>query len=208
VAVEDAALARLRGNYVLPDGGRLGVAVARGGLNVAADGQSAVDLVAGADMAARAQRMEASARSDTLVRAWRSGDWGPMHRAFGAAVPLAEFARRQAGMRARYDSALGPVTGHAVLGTRRQGPALLTRVRVDHARGSVYENYGWAGGSIVLFSLQDDAPADRFLPESPTSFVNVDVRSGSVVRLEARADGSLVVHGPGGDVVARREGGA
>jgi hypothetical protein len=60
----------------------------------------------------------------------------------------------------------------------------------------------------VLFSLQDDAPADRFLPESPTSFVNVDVRSGSVVRLEARADGSLVVHGPGGDVVARREGGA
>ena len=80
----------------------------------------------------------------------------------------------------------------------------MTRVRIDHERGSVFESYGWAGASIVLFGFDDSPPRDRFLPESATSFVAVDPRSGAVVRLDALGDGTMLVHTPGGDVSARR----
>ena len=198
------ALAGVIGTYVLPTGGRLTVDTLHGALAVGVEGQDAFDLLAGAPPATRVLRASASARTDSIVRAWRAGDWGPMHRAFGAAAPLEEFARRQSTMRARFDSSLGPVTGHTVLGTRRQGQALMTRVRIDHARGSVFENYGWAGSSIVLFGIQESPARDTFRPVSGNSFVDVDPRSGATVRLDARGDGTLVVHGAGGDVTARR----
>lgn len=206
VRADPVALARVTGTYELASGGRLTLDTLRGALGVAADGQDALDLLTGADSSTRARRTAANARTDSIVRAWRSGDWSPMRAALGGALPLAEFARRQTGMRARFDSTLGPITGHAVLGSRRQGPAVMTGVRIDHERGTVYESYGWAGGSIVLFGIQEAPARDRFLPESATSFVSVDPRSGATVRLEARGDGTIVVHGAAGDVAGRRTG--
>ena len=204
VAVDRRSLETLTGTWTLASGGRLTIDTAAGALLVAAEGQDAFDALTGADPSTRSRRDAASARTDSMVRAWRAGDWRPLHVAFGAAAPLEEFTRRQSAMRARFDERLGPVTGHAVLGTRRQGQALMTRVRIDHQRGSVFESYGWARESIVLFGFDDGPPRDRFLPESATSFVAFDPRGGGAVRVEALGDGTMVVHSAGGDVRARR----
>ena len=204
VAVPRAALARLVGRYQLATGGRLAIDTAGGALVVASEGQVAVDAITGADPAGSREREAVSAYTDTVLRAWRAGDWRPMHRAFGAAAPLDEFIRRQTAMRARFDSRLGAVTGYAVLGTRRQGQAMMTRVRVDRERGSEFESYGWADRSIVLFAFDDAPPTDRFLPESATRFVNVDPRNGAIVRLAAVRGGGLAIESAHGRVVAER----
>ena len=199
VSASEAELARAAGTWAMPSGARLRVRAADGALVASAEGQDAVEALLGLDPATRARRDAIGARVDSIVRAWRAGDWAPLHRAMGTEQPLDAFARGQAARLKATTDRLGALTGHAVLGTRPLRDDGMTTVRLDFERGAMYQRLGWEGNTIALFSVVPAQPGERFLPIGGGAYASADLRSGrgATLRVLPGAAARLVIDAGG-----------
>src|SRR5262249_7415142 len=81
-AFDKQLLEKYRGAYRLSSGAKLLVAVEHDKLMIGAEGQEAVDLLAVADAPSKKRLAEANDRTAELLKGIRTGDYGPVQRAF------------------------------------------------------------------------------------------------------------------------------
>jgi hypothetical protein len=193
-AAPPAGWERLAGTYALPDGGAVTLEARDGALVAWAEGQAAVDALAGgADAAARERALRLNARTDSLLRAAAAGDWAPLHGVMDTGAPLEEFAGRMREARADVAARLGAYRAHRVLGTAPRGQGVATVVRVEHERGASYEMYGWEGGQrIAGFGRSPSPPALRLQPTPDGGWAAYDLRTrrGSTLRVTGEGPGA------------------
>ena len=122
-------------------------------------------------------RLEAqSATVDTCVTALLRGDYGPLHAAYGARVPI-EVVRERGEMRRRDDEQrYGPLRLHRTLGTLRTSDGSMTFVRFEHERGVHHRRYVWsAEGRLRGVSAIRRAAPPCFYRTPEQSFVSFEV---------------------------------
>jgi len=189
-AVPSSTLGSLEGTCAPPEGGRLLVAALPGvGLEVAAEGQAAIDALYGYDADVRATLVEVNRRTREIVESSLAGDFEPLRRAFGSRVDAAIVDFLSQPLWDRFARENGTLESFELLGSHLDGGFRVSRARVRYENGTVPLAYLWAGESLA--GIQDSRPARRvFRPVSGTGFAAFDASRRTVTRLEAMADGA------------------
>jgi CubicO group peptidase (beta-lactamase class C family) len=222
-AAATAELQRYAGRYVLDSSSRFQVTVDRDHLVFSAEGQRAVNVLNfNRDSTSLLNRSAANARAQAFIDALARGSLDGLLRYF----PDSAAARRMAGYWRDAEGRHGNFIRASVLGTTRLDRGqFLTTVRLHFARDTVAVRFAWAGDRPVVNSEDGYVPRFagpvRYSPvdagvwspywwrEAGDTFVTYDLFSDQLLRAEfsVGAEGTietLVVHAPGGEVVAHR----
>jgi len=213
VSLPATRLASLAGDYRLPKGGRLTVAVDGPALTVRAEEAEVLSSLYGAPAGPAAERVAAlTARTAEIASRAFTGDVTALHAAMGGDLPPDDLRRREAGMMQDRERRLGPFRRSAVLGTvPGEEDTLRTIVRLEFEKGSVYNVYIWGPRRLLGVRGMPQLPAIRLLPTSSREFTSLVLGDGPAVLLSfEERDGETVLWlgGAGGGVPARRTSGS
>lgn len=205
VRVLPAVSGRHAGSYTLPSGGKIRVAAKESpsgwpGVTLTPEGKDAFQVLAGG----AAAEMEGSERRLlAALEQGRKGDYAPLAAVFGA--PAAEVADRQRQTWSNLEAEHGPFQGFDLVGTTAAGGRSTTWVEARFERRKVLMEFGWMGPEVGSVRIRDKPPGGvLYLPESESSFVSYDPRSGAVARVGFE-DGAMVLRTAGGEVRAKKE---
>lgn len=202
VRVESAT--RHAGSYALPSGGKIRVAAAASpsgwaGVTLTPEGKDAFQALAGGASPAA----EGEKRLLAALERSRQGDYAPLAEVFGA--PVAEVTGQSRETWSRLEGIHGAFQGLDLLGTTSSGGRLRTWVEARFERGKALMQFGWAGSEVATVQVLDRPPAGAlYLPESESSFVSYDPRSGEMTRVGFE-DGAMVLRTAAGEVRAKKE---
>ncbi|MEA2560684.1 MAG: hypothetical protein QOH06_2188 [Acidobacteriota bacterium] len=205
VRIPPAASSRHAGSYTLPSGGKIHVTAKESssgwpGVTLMPEGKDAFQALAGgasAEMAEREKRLMA-AFEQTL-----KGNYGPLAEVFGA--PLAEVTEMHKRTWSNLEGQHGPFKGFDLLGTTSAGGGSTSWVEARFERGKALFELRWAGPTVGSIQVRDKPPGGAlYLPESESSFVSYDPRSGAVNRIGFEG-GAMVLRMGAGEVRAKRE---
>lgn len=197
--------ARHAGIYALPSGGKIRVAAQESpsgwpGVTLMPEGKDAFQALAGgaaADMAEREKRLMAA------MEQTRKGEYGPLAEVYGA--PLAEVTEMSRRTLANLEEQHGALQSFDLLGTTTVGGGAISWVEARFERGKALFELRWSGPHVGNVQVRSKPPGGAlYLPESETSFVSYDPRSGEVARV-GFADGALVLRTAAGEVKAKKE---
>jgi hypothetical protein len=200
------AMAAFAGTYALPSGARIAVSVKKDRLAVAADGQEAVSLLAGAGPESAEAIDKLNARARSLVESSAKGDYAPIYEAFGRSMPLEEVKKQEGSLWKERTEKFGGFKGVAVIGTiASQRPKGLkttmspgqarTTLKLEFERGAVFNIFNWGEDGLMGIRDLSAAPAQEFLPLSPTTFASYDLASGNGTRIGFEIDSTGKVTG-------------
>ena len=201
----DPSVARHAGSYALPSGGKIRVSVEESssgwtGVTLTPEGKDAFQALAGGVSAGMAER---EARLMAALKQGRKGDYGPLAELFG--MPLAQVTEMAKRRWSNLEAEHGAFQGFEILGTASGAGRVTTWVELRFERGKVLMEYGWEGPVVAMVQVRDRPPGGAlYLPESGTSFVSYDPRSGAVGRVGFE-DGAMVLRTAGGEVRAKKE---
>jgi CubicO group peptidase (beta-lactamase class C family) len=206
-AVDAAALPKYAGAYRLMSGGQLVVAVHDGKLSVEAQGADALAVLASGELGDSKLLEGLTARTRAIVEARMKKDIEPLYKALGGRLSRARLEDLVAQSLREWEEENGPYQSYEVLGSIPAGRLSLTYVRMKFARGAVMLCYEWDKDRLLHVRPVSSLPSSRtFSPVSATEFAAFSVGLPTVVRMEFRSDGSLVVRGKADDVVATKGG--
>lgn len=133
----------------------------------------------------------------------RKGEYGPLSEVFGA--PLAEVTEMTQQTFSNLEGQHGAFQGFELLGTTSAGGGSISWVEARFERGKALFELRWNGPHVGNVQVRNKPPGGAlYLPESESSFVAYDPRSGEVARL-GFADGAMVLRTAGGEVRAKKE---
>ncbi|HEX5716547.1 MAG TPA: serine hydrolase domain-containing protein [Thermoanaerobaculia bacterium] len=195
--------ARHAGSYALPSGGKIRVTAAESpsgwpGLTLTPEGKDAFQVLAGGVSTAEGEKRLLSGLEQS-----RKGNFGPLAEVFGA--PVAEVTGQTRETWSRLEGIHGSFQGFDLLGTTSTAGRLTTWVEVRFEKGKALMQFGWAGSEVATVQVVDGPRSGAlYLPESESSFVSYDPRSGAVARVGFE-DGALVLRTAAGEVRAKKE---
>jgi CubicO group peptidase (beta-lactamase class C family) len=140
---------------------------------------------------ARCERL--SRRMDRIVPSLLERDFGPLHEAYGNAVPL---ERLKTIWNERLDRLVrehGAVRGHEILGTASEEERDVTLVRVRFERGTVERAFVWSPGTpekLLGISVRGIAAIVRCVPVAGGGFATWNLASGASVPVRFDKDGT------------------
>ena len=197
--------ARHAGAYTLPSGGKIRVAVQESssgwpGVTLMPEGKDAFQALAGGlagDAADREKRLMAA------MEQTRKGEYGPLAEVYGAPLPeVTEMTRRTF---ANLEEQHGAFQAFDLLGTTSAGGGSISWVEARFERGKALFELRWNGPHVGNVQVRNKPPGGvLYLPESESSFVSYDPRSGEVARI-GFADGAMVLRTAAGEVKAKKE---
>lgn len=183
VSVAADRLQALAGEWRLPGGGVLSVAVHDGALDVRPRGQEAFAALAALPPARAAWAAEVSTRTAEIAAKAFAGDVTGLHEAMGGVMSLEEIRAQEADMMRDRESRLGKFRRSAVVGALpRDAETLRVFVRVDFEKRSVFNVYVWRGQRILGLRGTPTLPPLRYLPVSETEFAGFSLDGGGIVR--------------------------
>jgi hypothetical protein len=183
VPVAPERLAALAGEWRLPQGGTLALAVDGGALMVRPVGQEAFSALAAASQGQAARLAELSVRPPDIAARAFAGDVTKLHEAMGGGMPIEEMRTQESGMMRDRESRLGRFRTSAVVGAMpRDRDTIRVFVRLDFEKGSVYNVYLWGPRSILGLRGTPTLPALRYLPASDREFAAFSLDGGGVER--------------------------
>ncbi|HVG08365.1 MAG TPA: serine hydrolase domain-containing protein [Thermoanaerobaculia bacterium] len=204
VRVPPAASSRHAGSYTLPSGGKIRVTPMQSpsgwlGVTLMPEGKDAFLALAGGaapDVADREKRLMAA------LEQTRKGEYGLLSELWGAS--LAETADLHKRSWSRLEGQHGPFQEYNLLGTISAGGRLTSWVEARFERGKALMAANWAGQAVGSIQMRDKPPGGvLYLPESESSFVSYDPRSGEVARIVFE-DGAMVLRTAAGEVRAKK----
>jgi hypothetical protein len=209
VEVAPERLAAFAGEWRLPQGGALAIAVDGSALSVRPAGQDAFSALAAAPPAQAARLADLSRRTGDIAAKAFAGDVTALHEAMGGDLTLDGMRAQEAGMMRDREGRLGKYKGSAVVGAMpRDGDTVRVFVRLDFEKGSVYNVYLWGPRRILGLRGTPVLPALRYLPVSERAFAAFSLDGGGVERRIrfAERDGQirLVIGPPDAPVEATR----
>jgi len=206
-ALSPEALRARAGPYRVASGAEVTVRAVEGGLEIASSDPGGFALLAGVPTAERERYEHLGARTADIAGRSFKGDPTGIHEALGGRLDLEQIRQQDAQeMRDRVER-LGPYRGYAVVGSSPYGEGrVVTAVRVDFERGSVYNRFLW-GPRDGLAGLQagPEPPGARYVPVSERELVAFRLGGGGGPqrRLSFEGEGGstvLVIPGPDGPV--------
>jgi CubicO group peptidase (beta-lactamase class C family) len=198
--------ARHAGTYALPSGGKIRVTAQESssgwpGVTLIPEGKDAFQALAGGaagDMAEREKRLMAAMERS------RKGEYGPLSEVFGA--PLAEVTEMTQRTFGNLEGQHGAFQGFELLGTTSAGGSSTSWVEARFERGKALFELRWSGPIVGNVQVRNKPPGGAlYLPESESSFVSYDPRSGEVARVDFE-DGAMVLRTAAGEVRAKKAG--
>jgi CubicO group peptidase (beta-lactamase class C family) len=205
VVVRVPSSARHAGTYALPSGGKIRVTTMQSpsgwpGVTLMPEGKDAFQALAGgvaSDMAEREKRLMAA------MEQTRKGEYGPLAEVYGA--PLAEVTEMTRRTFANLEEQHGALQAFDLLGTTSAGGGSISWVEARFERGKALFELRWAGPHVGNVQVRNKPPGSAlYLPESESSFVSYDPRSGEVIRIGFE-DGAMVLRTAAGEVKAKKE---
>ena len=195
------------GRYRAPSGAEVSVRAVEGGLEIATSEPKGFALVAGVPAAERERYERLGARTADIARRAFEGDPTGIHGALGGRLGVEQIREQEAELMRDRVERLGPYRGCAVVGSLPYGEGRVeTAVRVDFARGSVYNRFLW-GPNDGLVGLQagPEPPGARYVPVSERELVAFRLGGGGGPprRVSFEGEGGsavLVIPGPDGPV--------
>ncbi len=183
VEVAPDRLAAFAGQWRLPKGGTLTLAVDGTALSIQPSSAEAFAALAPPASGQAARLAEISTRTaDVSSRAFK-GDVSALHEAMGGQLPIEEMRSQEAGMMRDREARLGKFLGSAVLGTMpRDEETAQVFVRLDFEKGSVYNVYVWGPRRILGIRGMPELPALRYLPTADREFVAFSLEAGGMER--------------------------
>jgi hypothetical protein len=164
------------------------------------EGKDAFQALAGGvagDMAEREKRLMAA------MEQTRKGEYGPLSEVFGA--PLAEVTEMTRRTFANLEEQHGAFQAFDLQGTTSEGGGSVSWVEARFERGKALFELRWNGPIVVNYQVRTKPPGGAlYLPESESSFVSYDPRSGEVARIGFE-DGAMVLRTAAGEVKAKKE---
>jgi hypothetical protein len=185
-AVVEAAperVAAYAGQWRLPKGGALTLAVDGKALSIQPSSAEAFAALAPASPGQAARLAEISARTaDVSSRAFK-GDVSGLHEAMGGQMPIEEMRSQGTNMMRDREARLGKFLGSAVLGVMpRDEDTAQAFVRLDFEKGSVYNVYVWGPRRILGIRGMPELPALRYLATADREFVAFSLEAGGIER--------------------------
>jgi CubicO group peptidase (beta-lactamase class C family) len=209
MSIAEDRIQKFAGEYELPSGAKLTVS-AEGGLKISAEGQEAIDLLAGASGDERKKLADFTGRSRAVFEAIARGDFDPILSEMKGRAAPDEIRKAVEAMWARFIERHGQFKSIDALGTVPETEAMMSYVRLNFERGSEYRRCRWERGALV-YILQVALPLipTRLAPKSETEFYGYHLGLARVVRLSFNLDSAgavtgLTFHSDGGKSVARR----
>ena len=210
--VVDIAPDRLRalaGEWRLPQGGVLSVAVDGAALAVRPTGQEAFTALAAVPAAQAARLAELCARTAEIAAKSFAGDVAALHEAMGGGMTLEELRAQEADMMRDRESRLGKYRGSAAVGAiPRDAETVRVFVRLDFEKRSVYNVYLWGPRRILALRGTPELPPLRYLPASEREFAAFSLDGGGMERrlrfIERDGQTRLVLGSPEAPVEATR----
>jgi CubicO group peptidase (beta-lactamase class C family) len=202
-------LPALSGEWRLPGGGVLSVAVHEGALDVRPRGQEAFAALAALPPARAAWAAEVAERTAAIAAKAFAGDVTMLHEAMGGAMSLEEIRAQEADMMRDRESRLGKFRRSAVAGALpRDADTLRVFVRLDFEKRSVFNVYVWRGQRILGLRGTPVLPPLRYLPVSESEFAAFSLDGGGIERrlraTERDGQARLVVGPPDAPIEALR----
>ena len=214
-ASDERLMKACAGSYRLPTGGTLTIHERGGRFFIGADGQDAADLLVPSPANAQARRQELTAKSQRAADGLCAGDPGGLKELAGGAAANPAFV--DAVVKEITSQGRGAMRAAHVLGTFPSGfprghplDYETTLIRFDFAENSVPYAIRWANEHIAAteypaFRLAADTAIQ---PDGKGGLVawNIVFQAGVTFSPRPGADhvDALVVHAPGGDVIAKR----
>jgi len=179
VDVAPDRLAAFAGQWRLPKGGALTLAVDGKALSIQPSGAEAFAALSAPSPGQAARLAEISARTaDVSSRAFK-GDVSGLHEAMGGQMPIEEMRSQGTNMMRDREARLGKFLGSAVLGVMpRDEDTAQAFVRLDFEKGSVYNVYVWGPRRILGIRGMPELPALRYLPTAEREFTAFSVEAG------------------------------
>ncbi len=214
-APNDALLRQSLGTYQLPDGGSLTIHERGGRFFIGASGQDATDLLMTTKDGEARRRAAHTVNIQIAMDGVREGNLAAMQELAGGASANPKFV--QAVVDEIAGLGRGPLRKDRVLGTFASGYPRgqpldydTTLVRLDFDDSTAYYAIRWGNDHLA----SSEVPAFHFAadtqiqPDGKGGLVTWNIVFNFGVTIEAKRNGStiasLVVHSPGGDVVATR----
>jgi len=209
VAVEPEALARCAGQYRLPAGDQIVVAVERGGLMLRGDGGEALSLLTTGRRGESKALTAIQDRTQAILTAVDKGEFEPLRAAFGGDRTIEEVKQMELEHRREMTAKHGPYKSFQVMGTVDAGESRFTFVKLIYERGHEFLRFRWEDGGLVGIRGAAGVGTARFMPQSPTEFTSFSLTSPDSVRIgfQMGPSGSataLSFHSGDGVVVASR----
>ncbi|MEW6212377.1 MAG: hypothetical protein AB1631_28890, partial [Acidobacteriota bacterium] len=203
IHIAKESMEKYAGVYQFSSGATLDVSV-DGALNLSAEGQEAISLLAGATTSERKQMEDLSSRGKWVFEGVARGDFSPVLKEMKGRAAPDEIEKAIGGLWARFISRHGQFKSVDVLGTVPETEAMMTYVRLNFERGEEYRRLRWEKGALA-YILQVALPLipTRFVARSETEFYGYHLGLARVVRIRFDADG-LVFHSAEGRRVARK----
>ena len=181
-------------------------------LRLAAVGRSARNLLVGGTGGVSNPAIDAArTRTQDIVDQWIAGDVSGIHEAMGGRRSLEDLEAALGNARSMREDNYGALQGAEVVNVLPTASGFHAYVRMDHAQGRAWMNFGWEGGRLAMIDMVRDLPrlASTLFATSPTTFTAFDLRSSIQVevRFETPNDGptTLVFSTPVGEVRLRKE---
>lgn len=190
------------GQYRLPSGALLDVAVDGNGLRVSSADREGLSILAGSDSAGRATEQRLQSRARLFVESLLNADraaldtlWHPSMPGDGRAAVADEWRR--------IADSLGASPEIEVLGTASVPPAGgRTFVRLRGANGARVLTLSWAESrAIDSGSATEAGMAVQFVPDTPASAASYGVISGRLIRIARAPEGRDLTVESGGRAV-------
>ena len=204
VRVPPAASSRHAGSYALPSGGKIHVKTLESpsgwpGVTLVPEGKDAFQALAGGaagDMAEREKRLM------TALERSRKGEYGPLSEVYGA--PLAEVTEMTERTFSNLEGQHGAFQSFELLGTTSAGGGSISWVEARFERGKALFELRWSGPTVGNVQVRNKPPGGAlYLPESESSFVSYDPRSGELARVGFE-DGAMVLRTAAGELRAKK----
>ncbi|HEY7545742.1 MAG TPA: serine hydrolase domain-containing protein, partial [Blastocatellia bacterium] len=198
-----SSLEKFAGVYRLPSGAQLKV-VSDGNLKISAEGQEAIELLAGATASERKTLEDLSSRARAALEGVARGNFDPMIKEMKGRAEPDEIKKDIGDWWARFTNRHGQFKSLDVLGTVPETEAMMTYVRLNFERGEEYRRCRWENGSLayILLVALPLIPT-HFVAKSETEFYGYHLGLARIVRISFNADG-LVFYGTDGKHFAQR----
>jgi hypothetical protein len=150
--------------------------------------------------AADLDRLEGQSRTvEECVAALLRGDYGPMHTAYSARLPLEDLRQRGEARLRDDETRYGKLRQHKTLGTLISTDGSTTFVRFEHERGTHYRRYVWsAEGKLrgMSASRRDAPPRFYAVPSGRFESFEVGIPSSRFAFGPSKSGGLTMEFGP------------
>lgn len=199
IDLDQEKMSAAAGEYALPDGSNLSVRVVDGAIEIAPDGQSAMDALFPSEMAPMLPKH--NGKSVSLIKALSGGDFVSAAEMFSDDSPKEELIAMLKKGWVGLDS-LGEFVSAESHGTR-MGQMAEAYLTVKFTNGSERFKSVWMMGKCAGLRSEIHPPVQRLLPVSENSFASFSLQGGAT-SVSFDESGALLLSGPAGDIEAIR----